>query len=274
MNRTAASRLAQLDGTAARIGSGSATDARDGWQRRAQGRFRASLEVGDDLLRLRRPPAEQQVARRLRQRPAPPQHHEHRYGRDDLGPPPTRVGQRDHEPADQGRADEPEGEEAGQGAEEPAAPGGGHELGEERGDDRALGSGAQPGEHAGADEHRVVRCGRGDEREDAVEDQRVEHDAAAPDPVAEDACDHRPKRNPKGVADPMMPSWPRSGPTRSSPTEGGTRRWPRPSRRRCSRARPSAATRSAVATAESGPGDSANSSLLPITRPLTLAHDG
>jgi hypothetical protein len=63
----------------------------------------------------------------------------------------------------------------------------GHELREERGDDRALGSRVQAGEHAGGDEHGVVRCGRGDEREDAVEDQRIEHDAAAPDPVAEDA---------------------------------------------------------------------------------------
>ena len=69
-----------------------------------------------------------------------------------------------------------------------------------------------------------------------------------------------PKRNPKGVADPMMPSWAVLGPTRSSPTEEGTRRWPRPSRRRCSRAHPSATTCSAAATAGSGPGDSADSS--------------
>src|SRR6476659_4906772 len=55
-----------------------------------------------------------------------------------------------------------------------------------------------------------------------------------------------------------------SGPTRSSPTEEGTRRWPRPSRRRCSRAHPSATTCSAAATVGSAPGDSADSSCGPF----------
>src|SRR4029453_2895730 len=67
-------------------------------------------------------------ARRFRQAAAPPEQEKDRYGRDNLGPAPTVLAHPHDEPANQRSAHEAEGEEAGQGSNEPTATLRGNEL--------------------------------------------------------------------------------------------------------------------------------------------------
>lgn len=169
-----------------RIGGG-LRGLRDWRQRPTRRQLRSALEVRHDALGLVLSPVEEQPTRGLRQRTPPPQDHEHGDRGDHLGPAPSPLeGGHDQAPQDR-RPDKSEGEEPRERADEPATAGSRHELRQVWGDDRALRTGAETRQHTGDEEDFVTWRHGGDNGEARVEEQRIDHDLLAPDPVAEDA---------------------------------------------------------------------------------------